>query len=83
MKEKQILDFIEHHRDGNGFIRPPYAVGDRIINEWLPLTRLLDTVVNKAKQQERERIMKIFASFGKVQLKKPLSGKEFEALFDE
>lgn len=32
--------------------------------------------------QERERIMKIFASFGKIQLKKPLSGAEFEALFD-
>ena len=33
-------------------------------------------------KEERERIMKIFASFGKIQLKKPLSGKKFEALFD-
>ena len=33
-------------------------------------------------KDERERIMKIFASFGKIQLAKPLSGKEFEALFN-
>ena len=32
--------------------------------------------------EEKERIMRIFASFGKIQLSKPLSGKEFEALFD-
>ena len=35
-----------------------------------------------ARKEERERIMKIFASFGRIRLKKPLSGKEFEALFD-
>ena len=34
------------------------------------------------RESERERIMKVFASFGKIQLEKPLSGKEFEALFD-
>lgn len=36
----------------------------------------------QGKFEERQRIMKIFASFGKVQLEKPLSGEEFEALFD-
>ena len=34
------------------------------------------------RKQERERIMKVFASLGKIQLEKPLSGEEFEALFD-
>ena len=42
----------------------------------------IEPLIEEAKKQERERIMKIFASFGKVQLKKPLLGKEFEALFD-
>ena len=38
--------------------------------------------IPEAVRAERERIMKIFESFGKVQLKKALSDKEFEALFD-
>lgn len=46
------------------------------------LKEILAHVQPIIEKQERERIMKIFASFGKIQLKKPLSGKEFEALFD-
>ena len=39
--------------------------------------------IERAKKAERERMLRIFASFGKIQLEKPLSGKEFEALFEE
>ena len=38
--------------------------------------------IEEAKKQERKRILKIFGSFGKIELEKPLSGAEFEALFD-
>jgi len=41
-----------------------------------------DQIIPIVREDERERIMRIFASFGKIQLEKPLSGKEFEALFD-
>ena len=53
------------------------------VGEWLKtLPRYFQVIKEEGGKAERERIMKIFASFGKVQLKKPLSGKEFEALFD-
>lgn len=57
--------------------------GDKEYEQALNDLAILAQQRYKAGQEsERKRIMKIFASFGKIQLSKPLSGKEFEALFD-
>jgi len=51
---------------------------ERIFMESVPSSE----VIERAVKAERERMLKIFASFGKIQLSKPLTGEEFEALFD-
>ena len=55
---------------------------DYMVESYEVMAELYKTECQQRVKQERERIMKIFASFDKIQLKKPLSGKEFEALFD-